>query len=222
MSLFPVHSEFQLSILLTSYENVQERQRAFMFRLVCRNKKQERLDLDLIILIMSDNQPISLFKLFENLFEKHMNQLLTSSGPVFPSYLDVSWWNVSLTWHYTSAANDRLLLFVTTVMSECQAIRTFGFRCCKSVNKCREVISVTLVFPFLFHFGFSLLLLPFCFHFCMCFHLCFYIFTVPVFPLILFLLTEVILTQLVIMTYWVTLSFAKTQFLTLVLNQNSV
>ena len=73
MSLFPVHSEFQLSILLTSYENVQERQRAFMFRLVCRNKKQERLDLDLIILIMSDNQPISLFKLFENLFEKHMN-----------------------------------------------------------------------------------------------------------------------------------------------------
>jgi len=28
------------------------------------NNKEERLDLDLIILIMSDNQPISLFKLF--------------------------------------------------------------------------------------------------------------------------------------------------------------
>jgi len=36
MSLFPVHSEFQLSILLTSYENVQEQERAFMFHLVCK------------------------------------------------------------------------------------------------------------------------------------------------------------------------------------------
>jgi len=52
-----IKSRFNLSCLLLTFWQRQQ-------MLPNVNNKEERLDLDLIILIMSDNQPISLFKLF--------------------------------------------------------------------------------------------------------------------------------------------------------------